>query len=111
MYSYLDGSGNKYNIIKNEIEYIPVKPGLSSSGTYDGGEYLKFEITEDDYEKVIAVLNNAINNKGIHIENRVMMSGMIIVKESNDVKSKIIIAPKSDIKAEIENLLYSLVNE
>ncbi|KKL89333.1 hypothetical protein LCGC14_1915730, partial [marine sediment metagenome] len=49
-YRYLDGSGNQYYIqddMRKTIEYMPVKPLSSSSGIYDGGKYVKTEITID----------------------------------------------------------------
>ena len=60
IYEYADGSGNKY-IIKNDlkifIEYIPIKPHLSSSGFYDGGDYKKKEITKLDFNKIYSIHN------------------------------------------------------
>ncbi|MFX1340613.1 MAG: hypothetical protein ACFFDK_18530 [Promethearchaeota archaeon] len=54
-YEYINGSGNKY-IIKNEgrkvIEYIPMKPHLRSSGVYDGGDYIKKEINNLEWNKL-----------------------------------------------------------
>ncbi len=79
-FKYLDGNGNTY-IIKNEgkkiIEYVPLKPALSSSGYYDGGDYIKTEISELQYNKILSIINEAIRNKESHIKNRVKMSGMI----------------------------------
>ena len=41
MIDYGDGNGNQYFIEQESIEYKPVKPKFSSSGIYDGGDYLK----------------------------------------------------------------------
>ncbi|MFW9877172.1 MAG: hypothetical protein ACFFG0_29125 [Candidatus Thorarchaeota archaeon] len=46
---YLDGNGNEYIINEKSkiiIEYIPVKPIFSSSGLYNGGDYVKKEINK-----------------------------------------------------------------
>ena len=69
-FKYLDRNGNTY-IIKNEgkkfIEYIPMKPTLSSSGEYDGGNYIKKEISDLQYNKILSIINEAIRNKESHI--------------------------------------------
>jgi hypothetical protein len=93
-YELLDGNGNKY-VIKNEtIEYIPMKPALSSSGFYDGGNYIKKEITALQYSEITSVINKIIRNMDMHIDKRVKMSGMITIQEEND-KKVYIISPNS----------------
>ncbi len=106
---YLDGSGNEY-IINNEakitIEYNPVKPLQSSSGIYDGGDYVKKEISEIQYDKIISTLREAIENRDIYINNRVKGSGMIILQEE-DKEDVYILEPGSK---EIDNIEKSLQN-
>lgn len=83
---YLDGSGNEYIInYKPEItiEFIPVKPLQSSSGIYNGGDYIKKEITIPQYNKIISTLMKAIGNKDIYITERVKGSGVIISQKEN----------------------------
>lgn len=104
---YLDGSGNEY-IINNEpkitIEYNPVKPLQSSSGIYDGGEYVKKDISELQYNNIISTLREAIENRDIYIDDRVKGSGMIILQEKNK-EIVYILEPGSK---EIENIEKSL---
>ena len=111
IYKYNDGSGNTY-IIKSEvkkfIEYIPIKPSLSSSGIYDGGNYIKKEINKLQYNKITSILNEAIGNKENHIENRVKMSGMITIKEIND-KNIYILAPNSKELYKIEKTMQEII--
>jgi len=113
MYEYIDGNGNKY-IIKNEgkiiIEYIPMKPHLSSSGVYDGGDYIKKEISSQDWNKLILIFNEAIRKKESHIKNRVKMSGMIIIQEENKKKTCIIRQNSREL-LEIENILQAIINK
>jgi len=111
LYKYHDGSGNTY-IIKSEvkkiIEYIPIKPSLSSSGFYDGGNYIKKEISKLQYNKIASILNEAIKNKENHIENRVKTSGMITIQEINDNKIYIL-APNSKELYKIEKTLQEII--
>ncbi len=111
LYKYHDGSGNTY-IIKSEvkkfIEYIPIKASLSSSGIYDGGNYIKKEINKLQYNKITSILNEAIRNKENHIENRVKMSGMITIKEIDD-KKIYILAPNSKELYKIEKTMQEII--
>lgn len=104
IYNYFDGNGNKYIISNEVIEYIPVKPDISSSGVYNGGDYTKKDISEIQYKKLAISLNVAIKNKKSHIRNRVKKSGLIVIHEKN--KEKVyILSPDSEELSKIENLL------
>lgn len=110
VYSYADGSGNHYVFEGGErytFEYDPVKPAESSSGYYDGGDYVKKEISQAEYERIAAIFSRAFAEKESHIENRVMLSGLFIIKEGSEVR-RCIHAPDSALKAEFEELLKGL---
>lgn len=111
-YEYADGSGNKY-IIKNDlkifIEYIPIKPHLSSSGFYDGGDYKKKEITKLDFNKISSIFKKALGNKENHIESRIKTSGLLTLQE-DDKKEICILKPNSKDLLEIEKLLQEIIN-
>ncbi|TET61649.1 MAG: hypothetical protein E3J52_00735 [Promethearchaeota archaeon] len=109
IYNYLDGNGNKYIISNELIEYIPVKPSFSSSGVYNGGDYIKKEISEIQYNKLATSLNIAIKNKKCHIKNRVKMSGLIVIQEENKEKAYIL-SPGSEEISKIENLLKNMIS-
>lgn len=108
IYSYSDGSGNTYIISRNILEYKPVKSAFSSSGTYDGGEYAKKEISASDYNNIVSLLDNAISDKSIHIENRMKTSGFIKVQK-NDKITTVIIRPNSEKQFRIEELLKTIL--
>ncbi len=110
-YTYSDGSGNTY-IIQNEpskiIEYNPVKPRYSSSGVYDGGAPTMKKISSDQYKQITSILNDAIDNKESHIENRIKTSGMITKKEY-EREQIIFLSNTSKELVEIETLLKKLI--
>ncbi len=109
---YLDGSGNEFIIKKTPvitIEYIPVKPLQSSSGIYDGGEYVIKEISELQYNKIISTLREAIENRDIYINDRVKGSGMIILQEE-DKENVYILEPGSKEIRNIEENLHNIIN-
>lgn len=112
LYEYADGSGNKYIInkdLKIIIEYIPIKPQLSSSGFYDGGDYKKKEITKHDFNKISSIFKEALRNKENHIESRIKTSGLLSIQEY-DKKKVCILKPDSKDLREIEKLLQNIMN-
>lgn len=111
IYSYSDGSGNTYVVAadgKKTIEYKPVTPEMSSSGIYSGGDYIKKEISQSQYESIISSLQKAIKNKKIHIKDRVKTSGMITI-EKNKLKKTYIIKPKCKEQVNIEKVLKEII--
>ena len=111
IYTYSDGSGNTYIINstgEKSLEYNPVKPHSSSSGTYDGGDYRKIKISESQYKKIVSNFNKAASNKKNQIENRVMGSGLIIIQE-NENKTKYILKPGSPEQLELEKTLKEIL--
>jgi len=109
IYNYLDRNGNKYTISKKSIEYMPIKPSFSSSGVYDGGDYIKKDISEIQYNNLTYILNAAVKNKKIHIKNRVKMSSLIVFQKKNKEKAYIL-SPDSEQISKIENLLKKLIS-
>lgn len=113
IYTYSDGSNNSYIVDSTGekfLEYKPVKPHSSSSGTYDGGEYSKVKITESQYKKITSTFNNAIANKQTQIENRVMGSGLIIIQK-NENKTTYILKPNSPEQLELEKMLKEMLKK
>ena len=112
IYEYADGSGNRY-IIKNDlkifIEYIPIKPHLSSSGFYDGGDYKKKEITKNDFNNISTIFEKALRSKENHIKSRIKTSGLLSLQIENKKKS-CILKPNSKDLHEIETLLKDILN-
>ncbi len=110
-YQYSDGSGNNYKIGHSgeySFEYIPVKPEHSSTGEYDGGNPVSKNVTDKDLKNISAVLDAALHNSSIHIQNRVKGSGLIIRNQSGK-EIVVVIRPDSEEKSEIEKTLSELM--
>jgi hypothetical protein len=108
-FTYADGNGNRYiiNVAENRsIEYVPIQPKDSSSGVYSGGEYVKKQISQEEYSQIRGRLQAAIDNRSIHIEFREMGSGLIAVKETG---KEHLIASGSPEQKNIEEFLTKLV--
>lgn len=106
-YEYADGNANVYVITPIELKYIPVTPEESSSGTYSGGEPKNIAITPAQFQTLEALFENALSNTETHMENRVMMSGLVSRTGSN--KKQCILKPGSEDIAAIEKALKSIV--
>ena len=109
-YTYLDGSGNKYELIGTELEYNPVKKENSSSGEYSGGVQKKVSVTAEEIKLVKAAFEKAIKAKTEQQENREMMTGMVI-KEKKKKKTEVILKSNSEAKKELEEVLKKLISK
>lgn len=107
-YTYADGNGNVYIITNTLFEYIPVEPAQSSSGIYDGGDYIKTKLSKDQYNHIIQLLEKAILNKNVHTTDRIKTSGMIIIN-SNGKKKIFILKPNCKEQLEIEAYLKTIL--
>jgi len=110
MIDYGDGNGNQYIIEQGSIEYNPIKPKFSSSGIYDGGDYVKKKISQQQYNKITSIFKEAIANEASHIKNRVKLSGAITMQEGKGVKS-CILSPNSEELREIEKMLKNTIKD
>lgn len=76
-YEYADGSANLYLLTETQLQYVPVKPEESSTGRYSGGDPKKITISQSQYSELKKLFDDALDNTGIHIKDRMKTSGMI----------------------------------
>lgn len=77
-YHYADGSANKYILTATSLEYLPVTPEESSTGTYSGGDPAFVEITAEQFNTLKGLFETAIAKTEIHTDSRDKMTGLII---------------------------------
>jgi len=99
-FGYTDGNGNRYIITSGVLQYIPLTPEESSSGTYSGGEPKVITLHEVQVQAIRKLLEDAIDDQSIHIDKRIMGSAVI---EKNSATW--IISPQAPQKSRIESLL------
>jgi predicted MFS family arabinose efflux permease len=104
-FSYSDGNGNRYEIKDNRIEYIPVEPAFSSSGSYSGGDPLKKEITDVQAHQLDALVQLAFDKTTAHIERRKKGSGLVHMN-----KKTVILAMSAAAKQDLEKELKDVIN-
>ncbi len=74
---FVDQNNNVYTIEKKWVDYQPIKPEQSSSGTYSGGHEAKVIITEKIFEELSELANEIAANKKGHTTKRQMLTAMI----------------------------------
>ncbi len=111
---YADGSNNSYVIIigeKNELVYNPLTREMSSSGAYNGGKPAKTLIGDENIERILKSVFEAVKNKNAHIKNRIMTSGQIKIFYENKETKTYILNPKSSEKKGLENILKEIMGK
>lgn len=102
---YVDGHGNAYEFSEEGsgylLEFEPVK-----KGKYSGGEPTSRRVSKENYERLLARMDDTIKKKRL-TSTRERGTALIIKLVKGDVKEYILPKGSKDIK-EIEALLYTL---
>ncbi|GAB4439995.1 MAG: hypothetical protein OHK0011_22500 [Turneriella sp.] len=102
---YVDGNGNSYEFTEEGsgylLEFEPVK-----KGKYSGGEPTSRRVSKENYERLLARIDDPIKKKRL-TSTRERGTALIIKLVKGDVKEYILPKGSKDIK-EIEALLYTL---
>lgn len=78
IYMYSDGNNNTYKVTsEKKMFYEPMTPEMSSSGIYSGGNPMEISLDTEDFNNITEHFNSLLKNKSIHINKRLMGSGMI----------------------------------
>lgn len=109
-YTYADGNGNRYEFNKNSFEYFPVSASESSSGNYDGGQYIKKQPQLEKFYKIVDLIQSAYEAKADHIQNREMGTGSIKIHDGK-ILLAFIIKYRSEWQQMIEAALADLKRE
>jgi len=108
-YVYADGWGNLFTIKRESIKYDPVNVILNSSGESSGEEPVDKPIGKEDFQKIKKLINAAMADNSAHISSRVKMSGVISAFSITAPREKVILAPSSQSKKELEEALKELI--
>lgn len=109
-YTYLDGSGNKYEISSSKLIYSPVTPAKSSSGDYSGGVPETVEINSGIFKNIKSLIDEAIKAKTEQIEHREMGTGVIIWKKKKK-ENTVIMKMNSPKKEALEKYLKEILTQ
>ena len=109
-YSYYDAARNKYILNGDTIEYIPVKPLESSSGIYNGGNYIKKEIQATDRDKLLLLFKKANTTKKAQTDKNIKPNAVVEIKTGNK-KTSFLLKATSPINIEIKIFLQKLITK
>jgi hypothetical protein len=107
IYTYSDGSANQYRITKDSIEYFPVKPAQSSTGTYDGGDPVKKQMAPELFQQFEQLVKDAGADTNEHTSERGKGTAMISVYDGTSSSSFILRMGSARVR-EIENVLAKM---
>ena len=83
VYTYFDGTRNKYVLTRNELEYIPVNTKESSSGIYSGGTYESSLLTNTDLKKLVSLFKTAEANKAAQTNKNIKPNATVEISNGN----------------------------
>ena len=101
-YTFFDGSGNKYIVTEDSLEYIPITPAQSSSLSYSGGQYVKRDLNADEYNSILDLAARAIKNKEIQTEEKAKGNPAIVFQQRTFILK---------MNAELANQLLNLLKK
>ena len=100
---FFDGSGNKYIVTENSLEYIPIQPAQSSSLSYSAGQYLKRDLNADEYASIVELATRAINNTEIQTEVKAKGNPAIVFQQKT-----FILKMNAELTEQLVNLLKKI---
>ena len=109
-YSYYDAARSKYILNGDTIEYIPVKPLESSSGIYNGGNYIKKEIQATDRDKLLLLFKKASTTKKAQTDKNIKPNAVVEIKTGNK-KTSFLLKATTPINIEIKLFLQQLITK
>lgn len=109
-YEYADGSANRYIITASSLEYVPVTPEQSSTGTYSGGDPKTVSISAEQFKSIGGLFDKAVSNKSVHMKDRIKTSGAVSIIKG-DTRTDVILVPGCAEKEAIEGLLKKILAE
>ena len=108
MYIYNDGSNNKYTLLRNILEYYPIKVAESSSGSYGGGKAFKKTLDAVQQKKLINLFKKLLTDKNGHTTKNIKPNCSIkLEKQGNET---IIIKATNKTNIEVLTFLKNINN-
>lgn len=101
--TYADMNNNVYRIQPDSIHYDPMQAEFSSSGTYSGGEKQTSTITPEQFQTLCQLVTAIIDNPGLHVQQRRMMTASLRVRGESGFSSYIL--PRSSAREALETCL------
>ncbi|MBA2539927.1 MAG: hypothetical protein H0V17_09860 [Deltaproteobacteria bacterium] len=101
--AYIDGNNNTYEI-GDRLEYVPITPERSSSGSYSGGEPKSAALGAEQRARLISLLDQIAADTENLLDDRPKGSGTVIQGDQRAV-----CRGSSPLKQELETMLRGLL--
>jgi hypothetical protein len=108
-YLYSDGSANTFILTPTTLEYDPVTPEKSSTGTYSGGIPGKVDLKPEEYRDLVRLFESAFEDTGSHQQNREKMTGLVTRKGTDSLR--VVLKRDAGVKVVLEKKLKELMNQ
>ncbi len=102
-YYYTDLNNNSYKITSTHLQYDPIKPAESSSGSYDGGEPVKVVIDKKTFTDISKKADSLMATSEIYTTSRKMLTA-ILSMERDGRTTRCMIMPSNE-RTDFEALL------
>ena len=103
VFVYHDGNANKCTLLRNVLEYYPIKAAESSSGIYDGGKAFKKTLDAVQQKKLLDLFKRLLTDKNGHTTKNIKPNCSIKLEEEEGNETIIIRATN---KTNIEVLTF-----
>lgn len=104
LFRYADGSGNAFRFERRadgayDFHYAPVRPAMSSSGFYSGGEERSGLIDAAEAAALWTRLRPLLTEPSVLLERRVMGSGLLVSQRRSGEEERWILARSGALEA------------
>lgn len=103
---YFDGTGNGWVITAEDVRYLPVEAGKSSSGFYSGGKAFSRSITPSEFEHLEGIFRQALLNQRDRCAQRIMQSHSFTIKEGGGVR-EVLLAQNAPEVEQLRRILHA----
>ncbi len=101
---YIDGSNNSFQVSAKSLNYEPMVPLYSNTGSYSGGAKQELALSAAQHQELIELAKAALLDTEHHLSNRPKGSGTLRVKDH-----RVVLAAASPSKGALESALRALL--
>ncbi|MEL6675281.1 MAG: hypothetical protein AAFR61_23940 [Bacteroidota bacterium] len=105
-FSYVDGSGNRYHLLDQQLTYAPMTPEHSSSGTYSGGDPAVKNLSKTELSQLKEKAEGLVADTTCHTQMRTMGTGTLRAGEK-----RVLLSYRCRSKQAFESWLKALLKE
>lgn len=108
-YRIFDGNNNVFEVRGDTLEYIPMKPEMSSSGWYDGGEPALVFLQPNDLHACIVLIEQTLNQP-VHLLKK-RDKGTVLIKRVHSPMKTVILPGEGSQWRDLEKMLIQFLSK